>query len=321
MSYGLDTRLGICFQNSYGTSLTNSIYWLPFISESIAATKELIISENMTGRYDEGQAYEGINEVGGTIEMESNPIAIGVLFKAFFGAATVVQSTGIYAHTFKPSTSDFDIFSAKRPITIIKNTADLGSAHLYYDVVPSKFSMSIANGEMLKCSMDVIGGKYSQVGSMTSSLPSGKAWTWDVSSVTIGTSAQTGLRDLTINIEEGIETKHVVGTAKTPTRIKRTAARVTDISGTIIFDNQNEYQQFVSQAERELIVNLTGTTQIQSGYYETLKIQCPAMRYTEFSPNAAGPQELEVSFKAKAVYSTTSATAIQVTLTNTQTVY
>jgi len=321
MSYGLDTRLGICFQNSYGTALTNSIHWLPFMSEGLAATKETIISENMTGRYDEGQMYEGVNEISGSVEMEANPISLGAIMKAFFGQATAVTSSGITAHTYKPATTDFDIFSAKRPVTFVKNTADAGSAHLYYDTAVSKFSLSIANGELLSCAVDILGGKYSQIGSMASSLPAGQGWTWDVASVSIGTSAQTGLRDLTIEIEEGLETKHIVGLVKTPGRIKRSGARTTAINGTMIFDTQAEYQKFLSQAERELIVNLKGTTEIQSGYYETLTIKCPLMRYMEFAPAAGGPEEIEVGFSAKGIYSTTSATAIQITLVNTQPIY
>jgi hypothetical protein len=321
MSYGLDARVGICFQNSFGTALTNSIHWLPFISEGLETTKEPLISANMTGRFDEGQLYEGVNEIAGTIETEANPIALGAVMKAFFGAPTTVQSTGIYAHTFKPATSDFDLYSAKRPVTIVKNLADGGSAHQYYDMGASKFSLAIANGELLKCSVDFQGGKYAQIAAPAATLPSGLGWTWDVTSVTIATSAQTTLRELSIDIEEGTENKHVLGTAKTPGRWKRTGPRVTNVSGTIVFDNQNEYQQFLSQSERELIVNLKGTAQIQSGYYETLKIQLPSFRYMEFAPAAGGPEEIEVGFSGKGIYSTTSATAIQITLVNTQPTY
>lgn len=321
MSYGLETRLGISFQNSYGTALTSSVYWIPFTSETINHTKEPLISANMTGRYDEGQLYEGANACAGGIDMEANPIALGAVMKAFFGSPTTVQSTGIYAHTFKPSTSDFDLFSTKRPVTVVKNLGDPGSSHLYSDLNASKFTLSIANGELLTCGVEFIGGKYSQIGSMAASLPGGYGWAWDVTSVSFATSAQTGLRDLSLSIDEGIETKHILGTAKTPGRVKRTGARVTDISGTIIFDNQNEFQQFLSQSEREAIINLRGTTAVQSGYYETLTIRVPLMRYMEFSPSAAGPEEIEVAFKAKGVYSTTSATAIQITLVNTQPAY
>ena len=322
MSYGLDTTLAISFQNSYGTSLTSSRFWIPFISEGFAVTKEMLVEGNMTGRFDEGQHYEGVNANDGSIEAEANPQALGALFKAFFGAPTTSASgTALKNHLYKPTTSDFDKYAAKIPCTITKYLGDGGSAHLYYDMVASKLALSIANGELLKCNVEFVGGKYSQVAAAAASLPSNKGWTWDVTSVSIGTSAQTGLRDLNINIEEGIEGKHFLGNAKTPGRIKRNGARTTTVGGTIVFDNQDEYQQFLSQTERELVVTLKGITVIQSGYYDTLEIKIPQLRYTEFKPVAGGAEEIEVGFSAKAIYSTASATAIQVTLTNTQAAY
>lgn len=323
MSYGLDSQLAICFQNSYGTSLTNSRFGIPYISEGFAVAKELLISENMTGRFDEGAHYEGMNSNEGSIECEADPMALGAMFKAFFGAPTTAASgTALKNHVFKPTTADFDIYAAKVPCTIYKNLGDGGSAHLYYDMVASKLGLSIANGELLKSTIEFIGGKYSQVGSMAVVNPTNRGFTWDACSVSIGTSAQLTLRDLNIEIEEGIEAKHVVGTAKTPARIKRSGARTVSVGGTMIFDTQAEYQQFLSQTEREMIVYLQGgTTEIQSGYYNSLKLQIPAFRFTEFKPVAGGPEEIEVGFSGKAVYHTNSAATMYVTLVNTQASY
>jgi len=323
MSYGLDSQLSITFQNSWGTALTNSRYGIPFTGEGFAVAKETIMAENMTGRYDEGQMYEGINTNEGSIDCEVNPIALGAMLKAMFGSPTTASSgTGMKNHVFKPPTTDFDIYAAKVPCTIYKNLADGGSAHLYYDMVANKFSLSISNGELLKANVEFIGGKYSQIGSMSVANPSNLGFTWDVASVTFGGSAQLGIRDLNIAIEEGLEVKHFVAAGvKTPGRIKRSGSRSVTIGGTIVFDNQNEYQQFLSQSERELVLFLQGPTLIQSGYYDMLKIQIPGMRYSEFKPVAGGPEEVEVGFSAKGVYNVNSATAIQITLTNTQPSY
>lgn len=321
MSYGMKTNLGISFQNSYGTALANSIYWVPFLTEGFAVTKEPLVSEGMTGVYDEGATYEGLNSIEGTLETEANAISLGVLLKALMGNPTSVQSGGIYTHTFKPRTSDFDDYAAGNPLTITKALGDTGSAHRFYDMVAAKMSISAANGELLKCSVDFLGGKYSQVAAPAASYPSAKAWTWDVASVSIAGTANGNIGDFSLELDEALENKHTLNNTKTPSRTKRSGRRTLAIGGTLIFDDQSEYQKFLDQSERNLTIHFTGPTQVQSGYYETLKLEVPLMRYTEFKPLAGGPGKIEVGISAKGVYSTTSANLFTAVLVNTQAAY
>lgn len=321
-AYGNNANLGVSFQNSFGTALTNSIYWASFLSEEFAVAKEQLISEGMRGVFYEGDHYEGVNSIDGTLEVEANPITIGALLKAAMGGPTSVTSNSMYTHTFKPRvSSDWGEFAANQPVTIVKQLSEGGSAHHYYDMVCSKFGLSISNGEFLKASFGFMGGKYTQSAAVAASYPAGKNWTWDVASITLATSAQGELNELSIEVDEALENKYVLGTAKTPGYTVRSGPRTVSINGTLIFANQNEYQKFLDQSERELIVNLLGTTQIASGYYATMKIQVPLFRYAEFKPTVGGPGLVEVGFSAKGVYSTSSAMALQITLTNTQAAY
>ena len=321
MSYGMKTNIAFSFQNSYGTALTNSNFFIPYISEGFSVSKEMIVQENMRGIFDEGATHEGMNGVEATLESEANPIALGVMLKAIFGAATVVQSGSIYKHTFKPRTADFDVYAANIPLTITKHLGDSGSAHQFYDMVASKLSLSIANGELLKASLDLMGGKYQQIAAPAASYPTGKPWTWDVASISIGGSANTDMSEINIELDEAIENRYTLSGAKTPSRTVRSGHRTLAVGGTLVFDNQTEYQQFLSQSERNLTINLKGTTEVQSGYYEVLEIIVPLFRYTEFAPVAGGAEKIEVGFSGKGVYSTTSATMLQVALTNTQPAY
>jgi hypothetical protein len=321
MSYGMKTNVGISFQNSYGTALTSSIYWVPFLTEAFAVTKEPLVQENMSGVFDEGATYEGLNANEGTLEVEAHPISMGVLLKAIFGAPTTVTSGAYYTHTFKPRTADFDDFAASNPVTITKALGDTGSAHQYYDMVASKLSLSVANGELFKASVEFMGGKYSQVTAPAASYPTGKSWTWDVSSVAIAAAANADIAEINVELDEALENKYTLNASKTPSRTKRSGRRTMSVGGTLIFDTQSEYQQFLSQTERNLTVHMRGATAVQSGYYETLTITVPLFRYVEFKPVAGGPGKLEVGFSGKGVYSTTSATMLAITLANTQAAY
>lgn len=321
MSTGVKTTIGIGFQNSYGTAKVDSMHWLPFLSEGVALGKEQVVSESIRGVFDEGINYEGQNMVEGDIEVEAQSISLGVLLKAAIGDPTSVQSGSFYTHTFKPAASDFDRYALNRPFTILKAMDDSGSAHQFHDMVGTKLSMSIANGELVKTTLSVMGGKYGQIADPGASYPTQSLIGWDVGSVSIGGSAIADLREINIEVDNAGENTWTINASKYPSRTKRNGFRTVSIDGTLVFETQTEYQQFVSQAERQLIITMINSTAVSSGYYEQLRITAPLMRYTEFKPTADGPNTIEVGFTAKGVYSPGSGTAIEFVLVNTQSAY
>ena len=320
MAYGQDCNIGISFQNSYGTLLQNSVFWIPKLSESINVDKPPLIEQNLRGVFDEGAHHEGANTSGGTLEAEAAPIPLGAMLKCVFGEPTTVTSDSLYTHTFKPRTSDWDAKAANVPVTIEKQFG-VGSAELHYDMNGSSITLSIANGEFMKASVDFVGGSFQQQAETAESYPSTTLWTWDATSVSLGGTAKSEIMDLSVTVNENLEAMGTLDGTKTPSRIKRTGFRTVEISGTLKFDNQDEYQEFLNQTERELIAHFEGTTAVQSGYNESLTMKLPLARHTEFKPAGSGPGEIEVGLSMKGVYSTTSATAIQIDLANGQSGY
>ena len=322
MSYGQLSTLGITFQNSYGTAgSTSSIHWLPFLSEGIGLNIPPKYSESIRGVYDEGDTYAGPRTVDGDIETEANPIALGAMLKSVFQLISSTQSGGTYSHLFKPRTADFDLFSANNPLTIYKYL-DTGSAMLYQDMNGSTLEMNIANGEFLKCKVGYVGGQFSQIAAVAQTLPTAKRWAWDVCSISFGGTAKSVISAMTIAVDDGaLEASHTLNGSAYPSRVKRTGWRSVSIDGTLKFQDQTEYQQFISQTEQELIMSFKGPTEIQSGYYETLELKLPLMRFEEAKPAAGGPGYIEMTVKGRGKYSVTSATAMQITLVNTRATY
>lgn len=325
MSYGQKSAVGIIFQNSYGTAgSVSSIHFIPFLSETLKLNKPPLYSENMRGIFDEGDTYEGPNTVEGDIETEAQPIALGAMIKTVMEEVTVVTSGSVYTRTFKPRTSDFggdDGPTANNPVTIY-TYLDTGSAMLYSDMNGSILELSLANGEFLKAKVSFVGGTFQQNASAAASFPSGKRWTWDTASVSFGGTAVDEVMNLTITLDDGaLQAMHTLNNSKYPARVKRTGFRTIAISGTLKFDTQSEYQEFISQSERALVVHCQGTTQIQSGYYESITLKLPTMRYEEASPTAEGPGQIEMSITARGKYSVTSGTAYEITHVSTQTAY
>ncbi|MCK5609650.1 hypothetical protein KAR91_47695 [Candidatus Pacearchaeota archaeon] len=322
MAYGQKSNVGIIFQNSFGTAGdVNSIHFIPNLSENLKLEIPPLISENMRGVFDEGDSYEGAKMVNGDIDCEAQPIALGVMLKTILEETANVNSSGIYTRTFKPRVSDFDDKSANNPVTAYAYR-DTGSAMLYSDLNGATLELGIANGEFLKAKVGFVGGTFSQNASVAASYPVGKRWTWDTTSVSIATSAMVDVVNMNIVVDDGgLEASHTLNGSKYPSRIKRTGNRTIKVDGTLKFADQLEYQEFLSQSERELIMTFTGPTQIQSGYYEVLQIQLPKLRYEEAAPMAEGVGYIEMSVTAKGKYSVDSGTSMIVTLINTQVAY
>lgn len=316
MSYGQDARVGISFQNSYGTPNVSSLHWMEPIGESVDLKKAQLTRKGLRGIYDAGGSQEGANTVDGDLTIEAKANALGVLIAAVCGTPSTVNSAALYTHTFKPRTADHNPLSAERPFTYLKYLGDTGSAHRYYDLNANNLELSISKGELLTAKIGIVGGNYDRLAAVAATYSESNPVDWSVGSVSLSGAGLQNITAMTISQENNLAAKHVIESSgnRFPSRIKRTDARVISVSGTLLFDNQTEANMFIAQSEQRLAVHLRGTTLVQSGYYESLTIDIPSLRFTEFPMPVGGAGEVEVSFKAEGKYNVGSATAIAYTL-------
>jgi hypothetical protein len=319
MPYGQDAKMGIAFQNSHGTAANaNSYYPIPFLSESFTPTYPELLSENMEGRFDEGEGYSGARNVGGTLSMEAQPVTVGVFLKALCGTPTLITSGSLTTHVFKPRTADFDANVTGNPVTIYKNLADGGTVPIYRDMVATSIDFSVSNGEFLTAAVNMTGGVVdTKIASIDIGVAVGKKWTWDVTSLQLGGSANTDFSDVSISIDEQASERHVLQTSRDPARVKRDGRRQVRINGTVRFEDQTEYDLFLAQTTQAFRLTMTGPVEIQSGYYDVLDIVAPAFKYLSYPIEFSDPAELAVTFEGKADYHVGSGTSIQISLTNT----
>ncbi len=325
MPYGQDSVMGIAFQTSHGTPVTaiSSFYPLPFLSENITPQYPELLVSNMEGRFDEGTAHSGPRQVAGTITQEALPVPLGVMLKAICGTPTsIVTSADLRTHIFTPMTADFDVNATAIPLTIYKNLADGGQVPIYSDLIATRLELSIANGEFLTAAINLAGGIISD--KITSDdigvADIGKEWTWDVTSVELGSSANLDFADLSIIQDEQATPRWVLKTSRDPARVKRDAKRQIRVNGTVQFQDQTEYDIFLAGTLQALKVTMraSAATAIQSGYYDTLKISIPAFKYLTYPVEFSDPSELLIGFEGKAEFHTGSGHSIQYTVINTQ---
>jgi hypothetical protein len=179
----------------------------------------------------------------------------------------------------------------------------------------SAMELNVANGEFLTANFTFVGGSFAQIADVAATYPADKEFTWDGTSMSIGGTAIEDILQLNVKLEDSLEAKHTLNNSLVPSRIKRTGFRMLTVGGTLLFSNQDEYQEFLAQSERNLTVTFVNSAA------DSIEMIVPLMRYTDFKPASDGPGEVEVSFSGKGVWSQTSATIFQLTLTNDQVAY
>jgi len=321
MAYGMEGHLGIGFQSSYGTAMTTSYHWFPFISETLNESIPDLVSESIRGRMEEGESFEGYHEIAGDVVVEAHPILIGKLFKAWCHttsyAATLVASH--YTHEFMPAPVDFDALAAVPPMTI-EVYRDAGSAHQYYDMCLNTLALEIAHGSIIKATAGLIGGSFAKAAKKSSSYLTGSEFTWDQASIQIGGTAVDELSTITVTLNNNLEAKGTLDGTKLPNRIKRAGFRTIELAGTMLFVNDTEFDIYLNQTRQEFIITVTGQA-VSSGYNASLEIALPSVFYTAFPPNIAGPGLIESSLTGKAKYNADSGTIGRFTVVNTLATY
>lgn len=320
--YGQNAVIGIAFQNSWGTAAAvGSLHHIPILNEDLGLAADELISQNLNTRLDENDAYSGMRRFDGTVEMEAQPKALGAILKAAVNDPTSTLSGSVGTHTFNPRTGDWDVFAPNRPFSYYKYLAEGGSAQLFYDLVGTRLEFQLSAGGFLIARMGAIAGKTSAVASQALSLDSTKRWPWNHASLSLGGAANIDISEFTLTHDEGIEGRWVLDGSLYANRGRRTTARTVRVAGTLIFRDMTEYNNFAAENVQPLVITLRGTEAIQSGYFNTLKIDMPSFKWLELKPRIQGPGEVSVPFTGKAQYNTGSGRAVQYTLTNTWAAY
>ena len=322
MAYGQEGHIGISFQDSLGTANVDSLDYFNFISESLIENIEDLISEGLSARLDEPDAYEGMHGVEGDIVMEVHPSTIGKLLKAWCGQSSMTGLSGsCYTHEFIPRSDDWDEErSAVQPMTI-EVYRDTGSAYQYFDCLLNQLTLEIAQGTLYKCTAGFIGAQFAWMNKTVPDYEQGSYFSWDTVSVSLGGGGIDYVSDLSIVLNNNLEGKAFLDLKKYPSRILRTGFRTVELSGTMLLVGDTEARKYANRTLQELIITATDPASVADGH-NTFIIDIPKMRYTEFPPNIAGTGLLEVGWSGKGTYDVDSwdATAF-FTLINTQDAY
>ncbi|CAB4165476.1 hypothetical protein UFOVP820_53 [uncultured Caudovirales phage] len=327
MSYGAQIKFGIARQAAEGAAVSaaTSYHAMPLLSEDVGFEFDELISQNLTGRFDQGASYSGTSRVNGTIEFEVTPRNIGIALAAAvnYNPVAVTSGTALKTYTFLPNTADFSTTAVKAPFTVYKQFADANSAEQFYDVQFGQLELSVAQGQFLKARLTAAGGARTATGvGSLAVVPDagdvGRLFPWNVASVSYGGSGLSTMSEITIALNESVTPIYAINGSLAPLKYSRSGFREVTVNGTFYMNDRAILNNMVAGTQQRLILTLTSTiAAIQSGYFNQLQIDIPQLKITQFKPGVSGPGEVSVSFTGRGVLDPTSAYTVQYTLQNT----
>jgi len=332
--------------------------WTNFVSESIEHTLEELEEGSITGRRDAPPSHKGIDFGQGDIVIEPNPNAIGHFLNGAFGTLsssmiTAAGSTGAnstasagqpyFYHEFTPRQSAFreDTFLEPYGVMVYRDT---GSAFMLNGSIFTGLELDLQAGQLVGTTINVMGREMRRI-ERTAAIQSlvssgGRPWVWDMASVEVSTdttsanlAANTNFEQLTLGMTTPHEGVVLLDGTKFYAEFQPNEFRRMNISGTLSFRNQDEYDAFVAYENRRMritLLNVNSALMLGNpssldanaalGYYG-LRIHLPAMKYLSWSAPIGGPNRLQSTFTAKAEYDETAGNMITVELFNVTSTY
>lgn len=327
MSYGAQIKLGIARQataNSWVPAASvGSYHGIALTDESLGVESAEVISQNLTGSFQQGASYQGTTKINGTLGFEVTPRNLGALLAAVVDyTPTVVTSASVTKYTFIPNTQDFSSTLIQAPFTVYKQFSDANSAELYYDTQWSQLDLTFSQGAFLKGQATMVGGTRlpTGIGSMAigpAASDVGRLFPWNVASVSYGGAALSTASDITVSLNLNIDGLYGLNASLNPIKFTRTGFQEVTVNGTFYMNDRSLLNNFVTNVQQQLLITSVNTVaQIQSGYYDTLLIDVPQLKITAFKPGASGPGEVSVKFTGRGVLDPSSNYSIQYIVTN-----
>lgn len=319
MGFGSTGFLAISKQNSFGTA-TNSWEYVPILSENLTTNIDQLVEESIRNRYEEGPSRSGVISVAGDIVMEAHPLMIGHFLRGCLGPHSFTAVGSVFDTYFLPTQTNFSSDCALPPYTL-QVYRDVGSSWQFTDAIINALTIEMNASALVRATASVIARTSSLMAYSTAAFPTGAPWAWDATSVSIAGAGDSSLETLTLKIDNGIEGIVTLDTTKSWSRMLRNGFRSFELSGSLDFTSQAEYNIFRAATEQRFLLNVEGNTEVGSGYNETLLLDLPNVRYTSFDAGISGPNRLTASFNGAGKYNTTSSYAFKATLTNTKNNY
>lgn len=277
MSSGSGAQLGITRCDSLYNSVTSVDAWTNFVSEGVEHTLNELEEGSLTGYKDAPPSHKGLDFGQGDIQFEPNPNAFGHFMRGAFGqsSGSILTQAGswgagsasplwdpfgtttglpVMRHRFLPRQSAWDERTFLPPYAMMVYK-DVGSAFFFQGTVYHTIEWQIQAGQLVKATVGAMSRKVERY-ARTSSIAAlrsagGRPWVWDMASIQTGVNlaglaVNQNFEALNIRLETPLEGVVLLDGTKNYAEFQVNGFRRVNISGTLSFRNQEEYDAFVA---------------------------------------------------------------------------
>ncbi len=354
MASGTGGQIALTRSDSLYLSVESVDQWQNFVSEGIEHTLNELEEGSITGNKDAPPSHKGLDFGQGDIVLEPDPNAMGHWMRAVYGQASgsLVCDAGslganssalgdnpVLQHSFIPIQSAVDDrnFLPAYTVMVYKDT---GSAFFFQGSQIHGIEYQVQAGALVGATVNMMARtveRFERTAGIDglSKVTGSKPFVWDMASVEVS-SGQTGFGNLVgntnfeaINLGLNIPLEGVVllDGNKTYAEFQVNEFRRINVTGTISFRNQNEYDAFVAYENRSLRISVanTGSQSLlgnpSSVFWPTLQLDVPQFKFLSWSTPIGGPNRLQTSFTGKAERDSASAYMTEAFLTNVTSAY
>ena len=315
MSLGMLGHFGLGKESAWGTGVAATDY-IKLTSEAVQLSIDRFDQINVHGSVTEPDDAAGVRRVAGNLTMPGHPVSLGHALTGLLGNGTVNSlHTSLWRHDFQAQESDTTTANPL-PAYTFEMFRDVTTSQRYTGIQFAGASFGISPNNPFSCSFDVIGKSASHIAKTTPSFPSPDGnFDFSTASLQIGGSATPLIEALTITLDNALEGVAALNNSNEIAKVKRSGPVVTNIEGTMSWDNITELLAFMNQTEQQFEVSMFLANS------HSIVFDLPRVVYTAHPVGIPGRERMTVSFQGKARYHTGSGSAMEVRLTTSKSDY
>lgn len=319
MAYGFAGHVGVARETTWGTPVAvASGDFIEALSENLTLVIDRFDTRNIVGRYSEPDDTPGLRRVEGEIVAMGHPHYLGYFLRGAtqLQSITVALSGFLWTHRYETPTSDVSTLAPNHSMTY-EIHRDVTSAFRIAGAVTNRITFAVQPNQDLRTTMSIIAKTTSIVAKSTPTYTGSSIdpFTFESASISVAGGSTPYVEALTITLDNQLVAVNALANTNEIVSIKRNGPQLTQVQGTLTFENLTDYERFRAQTEFAFAANFTRADSFN------LTFRFPRIVYTAFPTTQPGRERLTVQFEGKARYHAGSATAYWIDLTNTKSNY
>ena len=234
---------------------------------------------------------------------------------------TTTGATNAKQHIFIPrQATDFHVDCPINPYTL-EVYRDQGDAFQFLGAIFNTLALNFSTTDkILKATNGIIAKNLGDTPKTAPSFETTNPFTWEQAVISIAGSPNNDINTFGINYDNKCVGKYALNNTAILRKIYRDGFRTIPVNFTIDFVDRVEYNKFINGTEQDFQVKFVGA-ECETGYYYTLIIDIPKLRYLTYPVNMGGPGPIVCGVTGKAKYDESLGYPYKITLINLETGY